>query len=251
MSELIANLKIPLIDILDTCQVVTLPSGDFLYTSDVFEEHEAKGIPFQMYVSLAGQHLIAEGSNLLDLADPSFKKPNPNEQDVFVSTNRDSSLSFVTQEILEFDDGHNEVAVKRIFRKDVGAITGLQQFEAVRLLQNQGVRCPNPFLARRNVYISLFCNPSSEESNQEEFTRYISSLLRIGRNLSHSGLWRWHWELDTDVEDYKFNSSDPELINRFVAIDPVVDRFGDSWRIYGQDTSTFSLLGSPKLATAN
>lgn len=118
------------------------------------------------------------------------------------------------------------VAVKRI--KNFG-MTGFEYFDAITLLQSEGVPCASPVAATRERYLSRWVSGvlfmHSARVPYQLFDEYQTALAQKVGELKMQGKWDDKWFLDNSEDGFAvhdINSENP--LDRFTAIDPVYSR---------------------------
>lgn len=225
MGELLPKGSISTSEVLKTCRLKQMPSGDMLYISPYYLANPHSSLideEFTLLVSTEGRKLILseQSVNLVDL--PAIP---PLEKQVF-----SGQYGFVTREEAKgIDSGLNVgvgVAVKRISEHKLTDITGFDQFRAMRDLVTAGFCCAKPLVATRDCLVSQWVdgvNASTEEGDQQlEDSSFISSLKDTVKAFKNSGKWPMRWKIDTFTNNFfirMLKAADP--LNRYILIDPI------------------------------
>lgn len=180
-------------------------------------------------------HLVVNPNYLKNLNNIA-RLCNPNEKFPIKGRIYSGKFGIVTRENMGNRLDPISVAVKRI--KNFG-MTGFEYFDAMTLLQSEGVPCASPVAATRDRYISRWVSGLSfyyatlEQVSQNSFNEYFDALVERVEDLESEGRWNEAWFLDSSEDSFilrDVNSSNP--IERFTAIDPVYSKGEPEFHIF-------------------
>ena len=176
------------------------PNGDKRVSYCPREDYQ----PQEICLSSMGQSLLELDSGILDL----------------LTLPRSLPIGYTTQETIHIDKGRMRVAAKRIFPQQ-DTVPGTVQFAAIRVLQEQGIRCATPLIANRFMLVSEWVDGSIPEFNLE-FQTYRRRLDILTQQLVHNGSWMYGLELASLASRFRLtHPCDEDYHRRYTAVDPI------------------------------
>lgn len=222
MGESISE-TLPIRRVLRTCQKEVTETGDVLYTSSVYGsgfQEEGVELPFQAVISTKGVHLLEQSEHLFDLVDLPFEQPM--DKEIF----RGRGSCYVTKEWIK--DGNKNtfsaVALKRISPHHL-VINGVEQFRAMRALEDIGVLCGAPLIATNTRFVArwVWQDQTPSLDNLED---YLADLKEAEDVLRELGVWPDSVMIDRwGSRNFRINNLDSDnLFDQYIAMDPVIRR---------------------------
>ncbi|HSW97003.1 MAG TPA: hypothetical protein VLF89_04205 [Candidatus Saccharimonadales bacterium] len=226
MKELVSGNTIQAKDMLKNSTQAVLSTGDMLYTSPLYFEagfQESSDNPFRLIVSPQGQSLLEENPQLLlGLLDDPTKGIGVWKRNVErVYPYQDGLRSVVAKERVRSKNRKFDVALKRVYDLDV---TGIEQFQAMRALQEEGIPVAIPLLATKHRFVSEWINSPKayDPSVKDRFKPYLQALKETANKLRDKGKWMQDWRVEEQPANYAirdFKAKNP--LEQFTAIDPI------------------------------
>lgn len=120
-----------------------------------------------------------------------------------------------------------DVAVKKInkgisYFREIDT-TGVEQFTALRALEDMGINCATPLIATRNRLITVWTDkPMADYQLDKELDKFFTELEKIRAKLISSGKWDSEWIIDYSPLNYAVNNlSSENPLDWFTVIDPM------------------------------
>lgn len=181
----------PTTEILRTCSRTIKPNGDILYTSTQYNIpnylQDKQEEPYALILSPRGQGLLAN-SKLLDIMDREYTGSSVIGRKVIRGIR-----GFVLKENIGGFFRKYDVAVKQLFPYALD-MTGIEQFEAMRLLEEEGVLCASPLAATKWRLIAQWINGKKAYCAGGKLTPYLEALDKVLKTYSSR-------EMESQMED--------------------------------------------------
>lgn len=207
-------------DILNQSQAEILPNGDTLFIAlhykvpPTYLEEKFTG-KFSTIFSPSAIKLLGN-SQFVDLLDREYTSKN-----IHGKTVRKGIRGFVVKENIGNIVSRFEVAVKTLLPYALD-MTGIEQFRAMRGLQNMGVRCAEPMTATQWRLITKWVNGRPAYYVEQALEPYLIALTGVGEQLRQTGVWESSWRIDHQPANYIIRDLKAENpLERFIAVDPV------------------------------
>ena len=94
--------------------------------------------------------------------------------------------------------------------------TGIEQFTAMRLLEENGIAVASPLLATNYRIVTMAIDGKQiENENSPDFISYLEKIRKVSETLVDQQLWNKEWLIENNPSNYF------ETNNGIVAIDPI------------------------------